>query len=233
VALSYQAKAQAANSVALGANSVATRANTVSVGSAEQTRQIVNLAAGTIAAGSTDAIDGGQAYDQAASVASALGGGSTVAENGTVTGPTFAVGESTYHSVGAAFDASNARVANIQGQVSTLSTSVAALQSQVGALDTSFKALNTSVGELQTYTQDARREARFGIAQAMAMTAAPLPSEPGKTSYTFNLATFHGRSAAGLSMAHRFATQAPFAITGGISYSADSTAYRVGVAGEF
>jgi autotransporter adhesin len=233
VAIGASSSASANNAVALGSGSVATAANTVSVGAAGAERRVVNLAAGQIDAASTDAVNGSEAFAQAVSVAVALGGGSTVAGNGTVTGPTYTVGDNSYHDVGSAIAGTNSRISSVQSQVSTLSTSVAALQSQVGSLTNSVQALNNSVGQLQTYTQDARREARFGIAQAMAMTAAPLPSEPGKTSYAFNLATYHGRSATGLSMAHRFATEKPFAITGGISYSADTTAFRVGVAGEF
>jgi hypothetical protein len=34
-------------------------------------------------------------------------------------------------------------------------------------------------------------------------------------------------------MAHRFTTEMPLAVTAGVSYSADTTAFRVGLAGEF
>jgi trimeric autotransporter adhesin len=56
------ARATAENSVALGAGSLADVANTVSVGSATQQRQIVNMAAGAVTATSTDAINGSQLF---------------------------------------------------------------------------------------------------------------------------------------------------------------------------
>ena len=61
-ALGAGAQANAANSVALGNGSVATAANTVSVGSVGNERKITNVADGTVAAGSTDAITGGQLH---------------------------------------------------------------------------------------------------------------------------------------------------------------------------
>lgn len=60
-----------------------------------------------------------------------------------------------------------------------------------------------------------------------------MPSAPGRTSWTFNLADFHGSTASGWSMAHRFNTDAPLAITAGVSYSVNATAFRVGLEGEF
>ena len=66
------------------------------------------------------------------------------------------------------------------------------------------------------------------------MVAAAMPSEAGKTSYSFNLATFRGEQAVGLSVAHRFATDVPLALTAGASHAGGrNTAVRVGVAGEF
>src|SRR3546814_12357271 len=59
-ALGQGADASAAGAVALGQGSVADQANTVSVGKAGAERRIVNVANGTVAAGSTDAVTGGQ-----------------------------------------------------------------------------------------------------------------------------------------------------------------------------
>jgi autotransporter adhesin len=77
-----------------------------------------------------------------------------------------------------------------------------------------------------------RREARRGIAAAVAL--APAPSGPGRTSYAANTAVYRGEVAVSASVAHRFNTDRPFALTAGISYSGGKdTAARVGVAGEF
>ena len=62
LALGASASATAANAVALGTGSVANVANTVSVGALGSERRIVNVAAGTIGATSTDAINGAQFY---------------------------------------------------------------------------------------------------------------------------------------------------------------------------
>lgn len=73
-AFGYQANAYATNSVALGANSVASEADTVSVGGSTQRRRIVNVADGTVAEGSTDAVTGGQLYSLGSEVARIVGG---------------------------------------------------------------------------------------------------------------------------------------------------------------
>jgi trimeric autotransporter adhesin len=62
-ALGNGAIASGFNSVALGANSIASVDNTVSVGAVGIERRIVNVAAGSFSAGSTDAINGGQLYN--------------------------------------------------------------------------------------------------------------------------------------------------------------------------
>jgi len=79
-----------------------------------------------------------------------------------------------------------------------------------------------------------RRDAQAGIAAAVAMASAPMPSAPGRTSYAVNAATFRGEQAVGASIAHRFDTANPFALTAGFSYGGHkNNAARVGVAGEF
>ena len=92
-AIGNGANVSATNAVALGFGSVADAANTVSVGSSTVKRKIVNMDAGTVAAGSTDAVNGGQLYTASSSVADALGGGSTVNPDGSITMPTYTVGD--------------------------------------------------------------------------------------------------------------------------------------------
>src|SRR5690606_34370729 len=86
------AEATGDGAVALGQGSVADQANTVSVGAAGAERRIVNVADGTVATDSTDAVTGGQLYDTNQNVvtntanilttnsrmAAALGGGAGV-----------------------------------------------------------------------------------------------------------------------------------------------------------
>jgi len=61
-AIGYGATATADGAIAIGAGSVADTTNTVSVGSVGNERRITNVASGTLAAGSTDAVSGGQLF---------------------------------------------------------------------------------------------------------------------------------------------------------------------------
>ena len=100
------------------------------------TRLVTGLTDGAVAAGSTDAVTGNQAFATTNSIASALGGGAAVAADGTVTAPTYTIGGTGFTDAGSAFAA--------------LDTSVTALQNQVGALDPggnlAFVSVNTTQG---------------------------------------------------------------------------------------
>ena len=73
-------------------------------------RKLTSVAAGTISDTSTDAINGSQLYAANRSIASALGGGTGVAPDGTLTQPSFMVAGNSYDSVGGAFGAIDNRV---------------------------------------------------------------------------------------------------------------------------
>ncbi|SIO71415.1 Head domain of trimeric autotransporter adhesin [Burkholderia sp. GAS332] len=70
---------------------------------------LTNVKAGNVASSSSDAVNGGQLYDTANSVAAALGGGSTVDANGKVSKPEYALDGTTYSDVGAALAAVDAK----------------------------------------------------------------------------------------------------------------------------
>ena len=98
----------------------------------------------------------------------------------------------------------------------------------------SFNDVGAALTGLSKFSYDVRREARSGIATAVAMGTAPFPSAPGRTSYVANVAEFHGEVAFGLSLAHRLSTEADIALTAGYSRSSiGDDAARLGVAGEF
>ncbi|ACA93772.1 YadA domain protein [Burkholderia orbicola MC0-3] len=82
-----------------------------------------NVAAGAVNATSTEAVNGSQLYGASQSVASALGGGSTVDATGKLTAPTYTLagGKTTAHNVGDA-------VSNLDGRVTTNTEKVADLQ---------------------------------------------------------------------------------------------------------
>ncbi|HGL4257456.1 YadA-like family protein [Burkholderia dolosa] len=82
-----------------------------------------NVSAGAINATSLDAVNGSQLYGESKSVASALGGTSTVDAAGKVTAPTYSLdgGKSTTHNVGDA-------MSNLDGRVTMAATNVDELQ---------------------------------------------------------------------------------------------------------
>ena len=78
------------------------------------------------------------------------------------------------------------------------------------------------------------KEARQGVASAMAMTTAPMPSAGGRTAWAMNAANFRGEFAVGGALAYRFNTPIPVALTAGYAFGGDRNhGTRLGLAGEF
>ncbi|MDR0184693.1 ESPR-type extended signal peptide-containing protein [Lysobacter arvi] len=73
------------------------------------TRQLINVAAGAVSETSHDAINGSQLYAVSKSVASAMGGSSSVNADGTVKAPSYSIGGNTYNNVGDALTAIDAK----------------------------------------------------------------------------------------------------------------------------
>jgi autotransporter adhesin len=76
---------------------------------------LTNVAAGRIASGSTDAVNGAQLYNVSNSVAAALGAGSTVNKDGTVSAPGYTISGATYGNVGDALNALNTAAGDLVG----------------------------------------------------------------------------------------------------------------------
>ncbi|WP_261535340.1 ESPR-type extended signal peptide-containing protein [Burkholderia multivorans] len=92
-------------------------------------RTLTGVAAGEVSTGSHDAVNGSQLHGVSESVASAIGAGSTVNADGTITAPTFTVGDgsggtTTVHTVGDA-------VANLDGRVTTNEGDIKQLADQI------------------------------------------------------------------------------------------------------
>ncbi len=109
-----------------------TPTSVVSVGAAGGERQVTNVAAGVVSASSTDAINGSQLYavgtalnTAATGLANALGGGASVAADGTVTGPTYNIAGGTQTNVGQALSA-------LDGQVAGLANGTSGIVQQAG-----------------------------------------------------------------------------------------------------
>ncbi|WP_345890988.1 YadA-like family protein [Burkholderia sp. Ax-1724] len=103
-------------------------------------RTVTGVAAGAVNASSVDAINGSQLYANSASVASALGGGSTVSENGTVSAPSYSVGGTTVGSIGDALGNIDGRttqnaadIAKNADDIAQNSTSITNVQNQLAS----------------------------------------------------------------------------------------------------
>ncbi len=152
-ALGNRATVDANNSVALGAMSYADRANTVSVGAATshtdvtgtvygpQTRQLVNMAAGTQA---NDAVN----VSHLTPVVNALGGGAAIdATTGAVTGPTYVVGGSTINNVGGAISNIDARTTQNANDITNIDARTTQNSSDITNLTTAIN--NGGLGLVQ------------------------------------------------------------------------------------
>lgn len=124
-------------------------------------------------------------------------------------------------------DGHDTAIASLDTRVTTNTNDIASLDGRVGALETGFANLGDEITENRT-------EARQGIAAAIAMTTAPMPSAVGRTSWSGNVGHFKGETAFGGSLAHRFDFDEPLAFTAGYAYGGGTShGFRLGLAGEF
>ncbi len=98
---------------------------TVNFAGSAGARVLTGVASGSIAPNSVDAVNGSQLFGASASVASALGGGAGVAANGAVTSPSYSVGGTVVHDVGAAVGNLDARVTQNTADIAGMQTSIA------------------------------------------------------------------------------------------------------------
>jgi len=208
IAFGAGASATATNSVAIGSGSVATQADTVSVGAVGAERTIVNVAAGSLIAGSTNAVNGGQMNALGTSVAAGLGGGAAFnTQTGSLSAPNYSILGASYNNAGSAF----------------------------AAVDTALSGLYSATLQLGQDLNKVRREERGGVAAVAAMPAAPMPSAAGRTSWVGNVAWFKDQTGIGFSFAHRLDVNRPIAITGAVSVAPGTSNFvgRGGLMGEF
>lgn len=221
-ATGWSSLANAENSTATGASSSATGVSSSAFGQ------------GAVASGANSTAIGQGAsagFDNSTAIGSGV---STTRANQVAIGGS----GSTYTLAGLASPASNAAQSGSTFFVTTdsagnLGTSSFSLDT-INALDGRVAGLESEVGSVNRYARESRREARGGIAAAMAMTSAPMPSAPGRTSWATNYANFKGSSGFGAAVAYRLDTTASLALTAGYSYGGDDNhGFRVGMQGEF
>jgi autotransporter adhesin len=134
-------QANAADDITVGA---ATDGAAVNFKGTAGERKLTGVAAGTVSATSTDAINGAQLHGVSTSVASAIGAGSTVNPDGSITAPSFSVGDGSggttiVHSVGDVVTNLDGRVTKNEGAITDLADQIGSgtlgLVQQAGAND--------------------------------------------------------------------------------------------------
>ncbi|WP_235025141.1 YadA family autotransporter adhesin [Caballeronia terrestris] len=98
-----------------------TDGGTISVAGTAGPRVVTGVANGAVSAASTDALNGSQLFNASSTIAAALGGGAGVDAKGGVSAPTYNVGGTQVHSVGAAID-------NLDGRVTKNTTDIASIK---------------------------------------------------------------------------------------------------------
>uniref|UniRef100_E1TGR3 YadA domain-containing protein n=1 Tax=Burkholderia sp. (strain CCGE1003) TaxID=640512 RepID=E1TGR3_BURSG len=94
-----------------------TTKNTVTLKGASGSTKITGLKAGTLSGTSLDAVNASQLYSTASSVATALGGGSTVSSTGAVSAPSYQLSGGTYADVGSALSGLDSEVGAINNNI--------------------------------------------------------------------------------------------------------------------
>ncbi|EKS9889371.1 YadA-like family protein [Burkholderia pyrrocinia] len=112
-------------------------------------RKLTGVAAGDVSASSNEAVNGSQLHGVADSVASAIGAGSTVNPDGTITAPSFTVGDgnggtTTVHNVGDVVTYLDGRVTNNEGAITHLGDQLAS--GQIGLVQQDLATGTITVG---------------------------------------------------------------------------------------
>ena len=126
------------------------------------------------------------------------------------------------------------RDTTIRPAIASLTATTASNTASITTLQALTANQGAQINSLFNLTTANQKEARRGIAAAVAMADAPFPSAPGRTSYAANGAVYRGQAAFSVALTHRLKTDTPFAFTAGVSHAGGSdTAVKFGVAGEF
>jgi len=119
-------------------------------------------------------------------------------------------------------------------QLFTTNQTLAALASTVGSWNADLSSIQGSIGTLFDLRSQDRRDLKQGIASALALGSAPMPSGAGHISYVVNGATYRGAYAVGGELKYRLNTPSPMAVGVGFSYAGNkNNGVRVGASGEF
>ena len=207
----------------------ATDGTQVSIAGTAGNRVLTSVAAGAVSAASVDAVNGSQLYGSASPVASALGGGSAVQPNGTVSAPSYAVGGTTVNNVGAA-------VSNLDGRTSTNTSNIAQNTTDIAGNTSAIGNLSTAINNGTTgLVQQASPTGDVTVAAATGGSRVNLAGTSGNRVLAGVAAGTVGASSAEAvngSQLHGTANSVASALGGGAAVNADGTlsapAYTVG-----
>jgi autotransporter adhesin len=111
---------------------------------------------------------------------------------------------------------------------------LAGLQNQVNGVQAQVNGVQTQIFGLEALARRSREESRQGVAAAVAMGSASMPSAPGRTTWAGNTSLFNGAVGVGGSVAHRLDTTIPLSVTAGYAYGGNrGHVARAGLEGEF
>ncbi len=257
VAVGDMARADGDQSLAMGRAAVASGERAIAIGNIASSdgsgalaigaRSLANgIQATALGAGATASFAGSTAVGQNATTTAAqqitLGGegssvriGDVAASTAAQVGPVEVVTVDANGTLGRRSISTTASAApQLEALTSGINTALAISQTQFDGLQSQFDGLQGRVSTLFDLAATDRKDSRQGVAAVAALANPAMPSEPGRTSYAANVATYRGEFGVSAGLMHRFDTSDPFAITAGVSYAGGkNTVAKVGVAGEF
>ena len=223
-----EAVASGAGSQAFGWRANATGAQSAAVGNQTQATGTASTALGNLAnASGANSTALGNGALASGTNSTAIGQGASTAGFAN----SVAIGTGT---VNTAANQVNVGGRTIGGVAAGVLANDAVNMAQLNAAIGDITALENGVATLFDLRSSDRRDLKQGVASAMAMAQAPMPSTPGGISYAVNGATFRGEYAVGGSMMYRLNTENAMAVGIGVSFAGNkNNGARVGIAGEF
>ncbi|WP_425272191.1 YadA-like family protein [Paraburkholderia aromaticivorans] len=134
-------------------------------------RQLTGVAAGAVNATSADAVNGSQLYGVSQSVADAIGGGSTVNTDGSISAPSYVVNGTTVHNAGDAISNLDNRVTQNTTDISTINSTLNNITTGSGVM---YVHVNSTLAD--SLAKGAESVAIGGNAQSQAANSVALGS---------------------------------------------------------
>ncbi|TCG03097.1 hypothetical protein BZM27_51015 [Paraburkholderia steynii] len=157
-------------------------------------RQLTGVLAGDVSGSSVDAINGSQLYSVANSTASAIGGGSTVNRDGSISAPSYVIGGATMNSIGGAITNIDARTTQNASDISSINAALSNIT--IGGTSNKYFHTNSALTDSQATGSDS--VAIGGAAAAMAANSRRARLEPrlptGRTRFRWARWALNGRS---------------------------------------